>query len=195
MNFAYLEKFPKLNKLHSYCTEAEDLAVKYPAASCASARKAMEFIVKMIYASQVTSYDCGFTVFEMITDVRFVNYVNDPTLINSLHYIRKIGNIAAHGGSLSKDDSLKVLEELHFLVGEFCILIGLIDDYPEFGEPGSVPRKPIAEPAPASQKEKVAVEPELIALFAPRMRTTCFNVKHGRDEGENKKLFLVHFFP
>ena len=191
MNFTYLEKFPKLNKLCNYCTEAEDLAVKYPASGCASARKAMEFIVKMLYSSQVTSYDIGFTVFEMITDVRFVSYINDTVVINTLHYLRKMGNIAAHGGNLSIDDSLKVLEELHFLVGEFCILLGLIDDYPEFIDPRKAQQKPAQEPAPVTLKEKVVVEPEIVAVFAERMRATRFNVKHGRNEEENKKLFLT----
>lgn len=190
MNFTYLEKFPKLNKLCGYCTEAEDLAVKYPSPSCASARKAMEFIVKMIYASNVTSYDAGLTPFEMITDVRFVAYINDTMLINTLHYLRKMGNIAAHGGHLTIEDSLKVLEELHFLVGEFCILLGLVDEYPEFTDPRKAQQKPVAEPAPATLKEKVTVEPEVVAAFAERMRATRFNVKAERDEEENKKLFL-----
>ena len=153
MNFTYLEKFPKLNKLCGYCKEAEDFAVKYPAPSCASARKAMEFIVKMIYASNVTAYDTGFTVFEMITDVRFVSYINDTVVINTLHYLRKMGNIAAHGGNLTIEDSLKVLEELHFLVGEFCILLGLTDDYPKFIDPHKAQQKQVAEPAPATLKE------------------------------------------
>ena len=191
MNFTYLEKFPKLNKLCGYCKEAEDLAVKYPAPSCASARKAMEFIVKTIYASNVTSYDAGFTAFEMITDVRFISYISDTTLINTLHFLRKMGNIAAHGGALTVEDSLKVLEELHFLVGEFCILLELIDDYPEFVDPRKAQPKPVEEPSPDKLKEKVVVEPEVIATFAPRMRSTRFNVKFKRDEEENKKLFLT----
>ena len=46
----------------------------------------MEFIVKMIYASLTGEY--GVSVFEMVTDIRFVDYVNDQILINSIHYIR-----------------------------------------------------------------------------------------------------------
>ena len=33
-----------------------------------------------------------------------------------------MGNVAVHEGNLSSKKSLNVLEELHFLVGEFCIL-------------------------------------------------------------------------
>ena len=194
MNFDFLKRYPDLKKLYTYCTEAEEFALSKPNISATSARKAMEFIVKMIYSSLV-GQDYGFTVFEMVTDVRFVNYVNDPTLINSIHYIRKMGNVAVHDGNLNQTEALKVLEELHFLVGEFCILLGLIDDYPEYVKPGT------AAPAPAPTKEevkkveeapkKVVVEPELIAKYAPKMRQVRFDVKFKRDEEENKKLYMA----
>lgn len=191
MNFKFLQPFLKLRKLYEYCCEAEEFALTKPNISATSARKGMEFIVKMIYASLTGEY--GVSVFEMVTDIRFVDYVNDQILINSIHYIRKMGNVAVHQGDLKSEDSMKVLEELHFLVGEFCILLGLIKDYPKFEEPtaaSAAPAKP-AEPVKAPEPEKkVIVEPELVAVFAERMRATRFNVQFKRDEEENKKLFL-----
>ena len=82
MNFTYLNAFPEFKKLSGYCTEAEEFAISKPNISATSARKAMEYIVKMIYSSIVTE-DGGLTVFEMTTDARFVGYVNDPILINT----------------------------------------------------------------------------------------------------------------
>lgn len=191
MNFKFLQPFLKLRKLYEYCCEAEEFALTKPNISATSARKGMEFIVKMIYASLTGEY--GVSVFEMVTDERFVNYVNDQELINSIHFIRKMGNVAVHQGDLKSDDALDVLDELHFLVGEFCILLGLIKDYPKFVEPTAVPAAPAKPAEPVKQPEpekKVVVEPELVAVFAPRMRATRFDVKHGRDESENKKLYL-----
>ena len=206
MNFDFLKPFSDLRKLYEYCSEAEEFALSKPNISAASARKAMEFIVKMIYAS-VVQEDYGFTVFEMVTDARFVGYVDDPTLINSIHFIRKMGNAAAHDGSLKADEAVKTLEELHFLTGEFCILLGLVKDYPAFVKPGTAapaqppkPAVPVPSPAasaPASAAagrpaaEKVTVAPELIAKFAPRMRQTKYNVAFRRDEEENKKLYMA----
>ena len=37
---------------------------------------------------------------------------------------------------------LRILEELHFLAGEFCILLGLISDYPAYVKPGTKPAAP-----------------------------------------------------
>ena len=194
MNFTYLEKFPKFKKLYEYCDEAEEFAISKPSISAVSARKAMEFVVKMIYSSLV-GQDYGFTVFDMMTDVRFVDYIGSPTMINSMHFVRKMGNTAAHGDSLGQTDALDMLKELHFIVGEFAVLVGLIKDYPAYVKPTSAPvAKPAAvQPAKAEAvqaKEKVVVAPELIAEFAPRMRATKFEVHHGRDEEENKKLYL-----
>ena len=191
MNFTYLSSFPRFKKLYEYCSEAEEFALSKPNISAASARKAMEFIVKLIYQAEIdNSY--GLTVFEMITDVRFQGFVGDESLINSIHFIRNMGNVAAHDASLTSDDALNTLDELHFLVGEFCIMLGLIKDYPQFVEPTVTPiiTKNDVDKAEAKQTEKVEVPAELISEFAPRMRETRFNVQHGRDEGENKQLYL-----
>lgn len=94
MNFKFLQPFLKLRKLYEYCCEAEEFALTKPNISATSARKGMEFMVKMIYASLTGEY--GVSVFEMVTDTRFVDYVNDQILINSIHYIRKMGKLFLH---------------------------------------------------------------------------------------------------
>ena len=193
MNFGYLKAFQDLKKLYDYCLDVEEFVYSKPSISATSARKAMEYMVKMIYNS-VVDQDTYLSVFEMVTDARFINYVNDEVLLNTIHYIRKMGNIAVHEGDLSKEEALTVLEELHFLVGEFCILLGIVDDYPEFSEPRNVistthiiqNEKEKAE----DSSNRVVVEPELIAKYAPRMRQIKFDVKYKRDEEENKKLYM-----
>ena len=190
MNFNYLRTFPDLKKLYTYCAEAEEFALTKPNISATAARKAMEFMVKLIYGS-VVEETAGLTVFEMVTDPRFTGYLNDPTFVNSLHYIRKMGNIAVHEGEIRQDESLRILEELHFLAGEFCILLGLISDYPAYVKPGTkpaAPQKP-AETKPA-EPPKVEVAPELVAKFGLRMRKAVFDVKYKRDEEENRKLYM-----
>lgn len=197
MNFTYLKNYPKFEKLYKYCSEAEDLALKYPSVSATSSRKAMEFIVKMIYTAEIDSFGSGLTVFEMVSDERFVNYIGNPTLLNSIHFIRKMGNTAAHGGEITQDDAVMVLKELHFLVGEYCVLLWLIKTYPPFVEPsaqGETTAQGDIETTPSeivAEKEKVTVQPELIAEFAPRMRNARFQIQYDRDEEENKRLFLI----
>ena len=191
MNFEYLKKHSDLNKLYSYCLDAEDLVFSKPSMSAISSRKAMEYIVKMLYSTAVGEL-YGMTVFDLLDDYRFKEYVNDPILMNTIHYIRKMGNVAAHESNLTKQESLKVLEQLHFLVGEFCINMGIVDDYPNFEEPSvSVPKPtPVKDEDVQNNVKVVEVEPELVAKYSKRMRATKFDVRKDRDEEENKKLYM-----
>lgn len=203
MNFSYLKQFKDMHMLYKYCEEADEFAVTKPDISAASARKALEFIVKFIYTAKVSQIYKGMNLFDMISDYRFEDYVNDPVLISTIHYIRKMGNAAVHTGGLKVDESLKVLEELHFLVGEFCMLIGLVDDYPEFVKPGeqtalsgnaaevdgTTTEKGIAK-TEQIKKEIVTPPADVVARFAPRMRETHFNTSVKRSEEENKRMFL-----
>ena len=70
MNFDYLQTFPDLKKLYEYCAEAEEFVLYKPSVSAASARKAIEYIVKMIYTSLVGEAEANRTVFEITQDVR-----------------------------------------------------------------------------------------------------------------------------
>lgn len=189
MNFKYLEAFPNFNKLYEYCVEADEFVISKPNISATSARKAMEYIVKFIYIAEVPYANNNLTVFEMISDPLFKDYINDSSVMSTMHYIRKMGNVAAHDGNLNTEEGLKVLEQLHFLVGEFCILLGLVQDYSGFIKPGVVQHTK-EEEKKVAEKEKVAPAPELIAQYAPRMRNTKFNTDFKRDEEENKKMFL-----
>lgn len=195
MNFDYLKSFPELQKLYDYCAEAEEFTVRKPGISATAARKAMEYVVKMIYTSLVGDDGARRNVFEMTTDERFVAYLNDQTLLNTIHYIRKIGNIAVHGGEIKSQEALKILEELHFLVGELCILLGLVEDYPPFVPPSSEAPSPVL-PTPPEQvagllEQPVTVAPEVMAKFGPRMREARFNVLFRRNEEENRRLYLT----
>ena len=193
MNFDYMKSATDFSQLYEYCCEAEEFALSKPNISVTSARKAMEYMVKLIFW-WATGYDQGLTVYEMTTDQRFLQYINDPVLLGSIHYIRKMGNIAVHEGNMTVDDALTVLEQLHFLAGELLIWTQTVQDYPEFEKPvlpsAPVAVAPVPKAEPAVAAVKVEVAPELCAIYAQKMRHTIFNVKHGRDEGENKKLFL-----
>ena len=195
MNFAYLENLKDLTKLHRYCADAERLVNAIPYMSVATARKAMEYIVKLLYSSAVGQAGVGSTLQDMLTDPAFVAYIGDQTIINTFHIIRKMGNVALHEDEkISKADSMNILEQLHFLVGEVCILLGLLEDYPEF-DSELIKRpspKPVAQPKPEPVPEpEVTVEQEVIAKFAPHLRHVRFNVSLKRDETENKRLFLL----
>lgn len=135
MNFSYLKNQPELEFLDNACREAEEFALSKPDMSALSARRAMEFIVKYIYAEVEPNPPYGCTVYDMTQDSRFQAQFADPAMLASIDFIRKIGNSAAHGGNPNAEDAALALEQLHYLVGEFAVGIGLIDDYAPFEKP------------------------------------------------------------
>ncbi len=195
MNFTYLSTHREFKTLYDYCKEAENFVWNYPNISATSARKAMEFVVKFIYNSINGMEMRGVTVFEMVTDPAFVGYINDSIMMNSIHYIRKMGNVSVHGGNISSEEAETVLAELHFLVGEFAILIGVEVDYPKYVKPGTEAQSIKPAPTPTKSEEKkstepIQIEPELVAKYEKRLRETKFNTSVKRDERENKRLFM-----
>lgn len=135
MNFSYLKNQTEFEFLYNACREAEEFALSKPDVSALSARRAMEWIVKYIYAEVEPNPPYGCTVYDMMQDERFQNQFADPAMLESIDFIRKAGNAAAHRGSLRIEDAVFALEALHYLVGEFAVGVGLIDEYAPFAKP------------------------------------------------------------
>ena len=211
MNFDFLGSVPKLNRLYQLCREAENLVLVSPTASVVASRKVLEYVVKLLYTHYVG--DPGRQdIFTMITDTRFVQRIGDESLITIMHTIRKRGNVAAHDGIASPCIAVETLELTHFLVGDVCMGLKLINDYPEFVDPTAAacaiatpaqppvapaaacelvesPRSP-ASAAPVVDSKPVTVEPEVLAYLAPRMSMAKFDVSAGHDETLNKRLYV-----
>ena len=131
MNFDYLKGNAKLNELYSLCNETEIFAVNYPTVSARSARNALEWIVKLFYLTKKGKYSETATLFDLVNSADFTSYIDEP-LLSAIHLIRMVGNGASHAEVVSKNESLKVLEALHNVVGEILKFLGVIDSYPAF---------------------------------------------------------------
>ena len=79
MNFTYLESIKDMDKLRKFCEEAEEYALSNPNISITAARKAIEYIVKFLYASIVGWADRSMSLFDMLSDPTFSNYVMPKT--------------------------------------------------------------------------------------------------------------------
>lgn len=129
MNFDYLDGIASFEQLKKYCLDAEKLMHDYPEASAISMRKAMEFAVKFIYGTEVNSNFYGLSVYDMLEDPAMINFIGSKRLIDICHTIRKSGNAAAHNDHFHPEDVQQNIRLLHELLGEFCILLGVINNY------------------------------------------------------------------
>ncbi len=193
MNFQYLAGLDTMGPLYGYCTEAEEFVSARPGISVTSARKAAEYIVKLIYASAVNENIAGMTLFDMLSDNAFVSYIGDDALLDAIHQIRRKGNIAVHEGGIGESDAMRTLEDLHFVAGEACVLLGIIEEYPPFDKNvGSQAPQAIA-PSPAEEGDSgPEVDMALIQAFAPRLRS----VRHWAElHRPRRKIINVHVDP
>ena len=68
MNFSFLEPIKELAPFYSYCQEAESFALSHPDISITASRKAMEYMVKLLYGSAISRDIAGLTTFDMLAD-------------------------------------------------------------------------------------------------------------------------------
>lgn len=159
MNFSFLDSLTDLDVFKRYCYEAEEFAQNYPDISLTAARKAMEYMVKLLYGSFVNSTLNGMTVYDMLSDSQFTDWIGTEALLRRFHFIRRMGNQAVHQGGMSQDDAIRTLEHLHILAGDICVRLGLIKSYPPFD-----PQLTIEAP-----EDEPVIDQALIERFAGRL--------------------------
>ena len=175
MNFDFLKPLTMIRPFFTYCSDAEEYALTKPDISCASARKAIEYIVRLMYTAAIQTEANQLTVYDMLCSPDFVIYLDDRTLLNAIHLIRRKGNIAVHQGGLTESDSCEVLEQLHFVAGEVCIFLGLLSDYPAFDINllGS-DQKVDHDGQDLFGEEEPSVEEEIIRGFEKRLKSVQY---------------------
>ena len=133
MNFEFVKDIPYLEGVYENCSNAEKLAMTMPMQSVFTSRKGAELLAKFIYMAAHKQQMEKATFADILSDQTFKEFVNSRGVMNAFHYIRKQGNIAAHGDvGETVEDAIDVLEGLHYIVGETACDLRLIDDYPEF---------------------------------------------------------------
>jgi len=131
-NFDYMKEYSSLRRLYVLCNEAEVWQLADPDKSALAGRKALEYVVSIIYALKHWDKPERASLFQLVDDEAFKRFVNSDDLMRRLHYIRKVGNQAAHQGGTRKSESFFSLLNLYEFVGCVLIQIGAIDSYPRF---------------------------------------------------------------
>lgn len=189
-NFDFLRECPQLKDLSTYCDEAETFALSYPRISAISARNALEFVIKYTYKAKCGDIPARASLFELISSYEITNFINDQCILDSLHYIRILGNNAAHNNKIKPSEAMLGLENLHFFVGEMLILLGLIKDYPAFDK--SLVEKTKEEQPPITE-EKIEVKAETENVFKQGInKGTKFNAQRPdyMSEAQTRKIYI-----
>lgn len=170
MNFSFLENKTGLEVFHSYCSAAENLAMTNHDVSITAARMAMEYMLKLLYGAAISPEIAGLSAYDMLCDPDLIRYLDDRSLVDAFHYIRKAGNVAVHSGGQDAMHAVSVLEKLHYLAGETAIVLGVITNYPPF-DAEAVKRIKNVQSTTLLDTDEPQVEPNVIQCFTGRLHS------------------------
>lgn len=135
-NFDIIKDIRGLATLHRYCATAEEFQVANPLISAQNARLALESIVKTVYRLKNWQVGERTSLLSLTTDERFKEFIDSPELMKRIHYVRKIGNNAAHvggdAGYVGRRESFFAVLNLYYIIGSVLLAWKLIDKLPDF---------------------------------------------------------------
>lgn len=132
LNFDYLKDIPELAQLHTLCDLCEQRQYTEPDSSAINARKALEWLVKAIYKMKGVEPGERASLLQLTTADMFVDFIADPQLIRAVHWVRKVGNLAAHDGKVTRRDAFFTVLNLYNIVGGVLLKLRVLDTLAPF---------------------------------------------------------------
>ena len=140
--FSFVSEF---EEFHAHAVKAEQTALADPRGAALSCRLAAESMVDWLYkADRSIDYPYSDNLNALINEPSFKRVVGH-TILNKLHLVRKIGNLAAHRGKFADKDAEKAVGEL------FHIAWWLAHNYARHApgtltfDPAKLPRKQLID--------------------------------------------------
>ena len=197
LNFDYLKELsqtelPALSELYRLCDLAETRQYTEPDSSAINARKALEWLVKAIFRMKNETIGENAKLIELTTSDVFVDFIDDPMLMKAVHWIRKVGNLAAHDGKITRSDSFFTVLNLYNLVGGVLLKLGAIKTLAPFDKnllPTRAPRPRIVVVGPEQTPEAFADSvPEPVVKAAHKVKPAIS--WEGISEAETRRRFI-----
>lgn len=166
LNFDYLKEIPELTELHEFCDLCERRQYCEPDSAAINARKALEWLVKAIYTMKGISLGERTSLFELTTSDVFVDFIGDEKLIRAAHWIRKVGNNAAHNNKVTRGDAFFSTLNLYNFVGGVLLKLRVLNTLAPFdrsllptSDRQQRPRIRVAAPTTPPETFAATVEP------------------------------------
>ena len=113
-NFDFISSENEYSAIHNACVLAEN--AKAPVDIAINCRAALWEIIKLIYKKRNVKMLETATLLELIDNKTVIDFVNNSELIESVHFIRKLGMNAEHDKNIKKKYALLALSNLEL----FC---------------------------------------------------------------------------
>ena len=189
-NFDYLQDIEALKDLYGFCSAAEDTQQTNYDVCALNGRRALEWIVKAIYTLKGIELDKRTNLLEMMSSEPFTQFIgDDDKLMMAAHYVRKIGNKAAHDGGVKGSEAYFTLLNIYNVVGGILLKLGVLKSLAPFRK-DLIPKSPKLTVVPATTVPTATVQfiqsvPKE-TIEAPQDITD----KIDYSEAETRKLFI-----
>ena len=131
-NFDYIRDLG-LDELYRFCSAAEDNQVCNPEISAINSRRALEYIVRALYEMKNLPIGERTSLFELVDGEPFREFIGDDRVMMAVHYVRKVGNNAAHAASpVSRKESFFSLLNIYNVVGAVLLKLRVVEDVKPF---------------------------------------------------------------
>lgn len=186
MNFDFLKNLENFNDLYLFCKDAESFVLSRPDLSACQSRKALEYLVKLVLQLKNGSSQKRSSLFELVSSEDFTSFINDPGMLGTIHYIRKVGNNAIHNEKVRQNEALLSLKNLHYFIGELLIKIEVITNYPLFDEALLIKKN---DKYP--KNNDVIINQQLVDRLSPKVnKYTNLGVSINISEAKTRKLYI-----
>ena len=162
-NFDYIKGLG-IDTLHRFCSAAEENQVSNPEMSAINSRRALEYIVREIYKLKGIEISERTSLLELVSGEPFVTFVANDRLMMAAHYVRKVGNNAAHIAEVSRKEAFYTLLNIYNVVGAVLLKLRVVEEVKPFDKtlvphyverPVMVPNKVEALPTDKALQEEV----------------------------------------
>ena len=189
-NFDYLKDIEALKDLYGFCSAAEDTQQTNYDMCALNGRRALEWIVKAIYTLKGIELDKRTSLLEMMSSEPFTQFIgDDDRLMMAAHYVRKIGNKAAHDGGVKGGEAYFTLLNIYNVVGGILMKLGVVKSLAPFSK-DLIPNRPTLTVVPQN------TVPTATAQFIESVPKEAVNAPHdisekiNYSEAETRKLFI-----
>lgn len=189
-NFDYIKDLG-IESLYRFCAAAEENQVSNPDVSAINARRALEYIARALYEMKGIEVGERTSLFELLEGEPFRTFIGDEKVMMAVHYIRKVGNIGAHNGKVTKKEAFFSLLNIYNVVGAVLLKLRVVDEVKTFDKtlipnyvqkPVMVPTKVDTIPTDKALKE---VDKEVLKATEPVVEIAC-----DISEAETRKMYI-----
>jgi len=188
-NFDYIKDLG-LNDLHRFCSAAEEHQWCNPDFSAINARKALEYIVRVLYFMKDIEIKERTSLFELVENKPFREFINDDRVMMAVHYVRKVGNHGAHT-TVSRKESFFALLNIYNVVGAILLKLRIVQEVKPFDKT-LIPKTATTSTVIPEQVEVKPDDPIVTASDKETLsdKEPVKDIPNNMSETETRKMFI-----